>query len=240
MESRKFRALKEIARANQKRKWSRNDNFWPEEGVGPCRVYRSQSEPKGVHLRLFVDVVLAGVAQATLEAPSLFCKGPDQAFPCGKRLRLAAEDGVFKGKGGVDPLPPSGFEGIHDLGKNESVQRVEMHQQSVANVAADDVESELAVERSAIQEVSDQVIAIGGVGGIGLLGKPIDEALADVPVGSVDGDMADAIAAFLEQGAKTIALVGGVAFLQEGIAEKRRPVVIGSDHLFVSEEIDRE
>src|SRR4029077_7308899 len=97
-----------------------------------------------------------------------------------------------------------------------------------------------AVERSAIQEMSDQVIAIGGDGGIGLLGKPIDEALADVPVGSVDGDMADAIAAFLEQGAKTIALVGGVAFLQEGIAEKRGAVAIGSDHLFVFQEIDGE
>src|SRR4029077_180002 len=184
-----LRALKEIARANQKRKWSREDNFWREDKGWPVQGYRSQSEPKGVHLRLFVDVVLAGVAQATLEAPSLFCEGPDQAFPCGKRLRLAAEDGVFKGKGGVDPLPPSAFEGIHDLGKNEGVQRVEMHQQGVAKVAADDVESELAVERSAIQEMSDQVIAIGGDGGMGLLGVLIDGELAGVRVGGVGGGM---------------------------------------------------
>src|SRR5260370_36643367 len=52
--------------------------------------------------------------------------------------------------------------------------------------------------------------------------------------------MADAVAALLEQGAKTIALVRGVAFLKEGIAEKRGAVVIGSYHLFVFQKIGGE
>src|SRR6266849_4377573 len=52
--------------------------------------------------------------------------------------------------------------------------------------------------------------------------------------------MADAVAALLEQGAKTIALVRAVAFLKEGITEKRCAVVIGSDHFFVFQKIDGE
>src|SRR5260370_4999628 len=48
--------------------------------------------------------------------------------------------------------------------------------------------------------------------------------------------MGDAVAAVLEQGAKTIAIVRGVDCLKEGIAEKRGAVVIGSDHFFVFQE----
>ena len=73
-----------------------------------------------------------------------------------------------------------------------------------------------------------------------MLAEPIDEALADVPVRSVDGDMADAIAALLEQSAKSIALLRGVAFLQEGIAEECRAVAIRSDHLFIFQKIHGE
>jgi len=94
-----------------------------------------------------------------------------------------------------------------------------MQQQRVGNVTAENVESELPIESRAIQEMGDQVIAVGSNGSIGLLRKPVNEALADVPIGSVDGDVADTVTAFLEQSAKTIALVRSVALLQEGIAE---------------------
>ncbi len=52
-------------------------------------------------------------------------------------------------------MPSGGFKRTHDFGKHESVQRIEVHQQRVANVAAKNVESQLAIERHAIQEMSD-------------------------------------------------------------------------------------
>src|SRR5260370_8374138 len=52
--------------------------------------------------------------------------------------------------------------------------------------------------------------------------------------------MGDAVAAVLEQGAKTIAIVRGVDCLKEGIAEKRGAVGIGSDQFFVFKEIEGE
>jgi hypothetical protein len=66
----------------------------------------SRLQAHRVHFRLLVDVVLPGVAQAILESPCFLGKGPDQAFSGRNRLRLAAENRVFKGEGGIDPLPP--------------------------------------------------------------------------------------------------------------------------------------
>src|SRR5437879_8573378 len=90
--------------------------------------------------------------------------------------------------------------------KDEGIQGIEMHQQRVGNVTAENVESELPIESRAIQEMGDQVIAVGSNGSIGLLRKPVNEALADVPIGSVDGDVAVTVTALLEQSARTIAV----------------------------------
>jgi len=45
--------------------------------------------------------------------------------------------------------------------------------------------------------------------------------------------MADAVAALLEQRAKSITLVRGVAFLQERVTEEGCAVVVGGDDFFI-------
>ena len=102
---------------------------------------KGELQAKSVHLWLFVDVILSGVAETILESPCLLSKRPNQAFPCGKSPRFAAECGVFKSQGGINPLPSGGLEGIHNVKKDESIQGIEMHQQRVANVPAENVES---------------------------------------------------------------------------------------------------
>jgi len=52
--------------------------------------------------------------------------------------------------------------------------------------------------------------------------------------------VADAIALFLEEGAEAIAFFGSVAFLQAGIAEHAREVMIGLDQRLIAFEISRE
>src|SRR5260370_42212194 len=115
-------------------------HFWPEEGVSLPGVSGADLQAKSVHLGPFVNVVLTRVAKTILESPCFLGEGPDQAFSGGKCLRLAAENGGFKGEGGINPLPPRGLKGIHNVGKDKSNQGIEMHQQRVANVAAKDVE----------------------------------------------------------------------------------------------------
>jgi len=77
-------------------------------------------------------------------------------------------------------LPPAFSQGTQDLREDESVQRVEMHQQRVANIAAENIECELTIERSAIEQMSDEVVAIRGEGALGCLLRTIDETLAYV------------------------------------------------------------
>src|SRR5271170_4152507 len=110
----------------------------------------------------------------------------------------------------------------------------------MADVAAQDVNGELAIEGRAVQEMRDQVIAVGLDAGLRLFDEAIGHALVDIPVGGVDGDVADAIATFLEKSAKAVALVGGVALFEERVAEEKSFVVIRSDDFFIFQEVDGE
>ena len=124
----------------------------------------------------------------------------------------AAENIVLKSEGSVDPLPTGGLEGGHHVGKDQGIERVVVNEEGVADVSAEDVNGELAVESGAVEEMRDQVVAIRLDVEFRLLDQAIGHALVDVPVGGVDRDMADAIATFFEKSAKAVALVGGVAF----------------------------
>src|ERR1700676_2848828 len=188
---------------------------------------------EGLHLGFFVDVVLPGVAETILETAGFGRQGPDQALPGGEGFRLEAEGLVLKSQGSVDPLPAGGLESGHHVGKDEGVEGVVVDEECMANVAAEDVNGELAVEGSAVEKMRDEVVAIGLDAGLGFLCEPIGHAFVDVPVGGVDGDVAHAIAAFLEKCAKAVALVSGVAFFEKRITEEKSFVVIGSDDLFV-------
>src|SRR5882672_543959 len=195
------------------------------EGDGLAQGPGPLLQPKSVHFGLFVVAILADVAETVIKTPGLLRQRPNQAFSCRHDLRLAAKHGVFKRERGVNPLPAGVLQGTHNLRKDKSVQRIEMHQQRVANIAAENIECELTIERSAIEQMSDEVVAIRGDGSVGLLAETIDETLAYVPVRSINGDMADAVAALLEQRAKSITLVRGVAFLHERVTEEEGAVV---------------
>src|SRR5262249_37515979 len=153
-----------------------------------------------------------------------------EAFSGGKSLRLAVTNRIFERQRSVNPLPACCLKGIQDIGKDERVERIEVHEQRVADVAAEHIESELAIERGAVERMCYEVIASRRDGRFRILAEPVHVALAYVAVGRIDGDMADAIAALLEQGAETVALLDGVAFFQKGITEKRCAVVIRSDN----------
>src|SRR5579863_4684830 len=86
----------------------------------------------------------------------------------------------------------------------------------------------------------NEVVAIGLDVELGFLYQTIGHALVDVPIGGVNGDVADAVAAFLEKTTKTVALVGGIALFKKWIAEEKRFVAIGSNDFFVLEEIHGE
>src|SRR5580704_2584757 len=201
---------------------------------------RHHLQAQGIHFWLFVYVILAGVAEAILKMTRLFGQRPDQAFAGRERFRLAAKDGIFERERSVNPLPARRLEGSHDFRKHESVQRVEMDEQSVTNIAAEEVQGKLAVKRGAIQEMRNQVVAIGSDRRPRIFSETIHKPLADIPVRSVNSDVAHAIAALLEQGAKAIALFRGVAFFQERIAEERGAVVEGSDYFLVFQKINGE
>lgn len=194
-------------------------------------------EAKSVHLPLFVGPVLAGIAEAVLEAARFGSQSPDKAFASGEGLGLEAEGLILEGQGGVDPLPTGSLEGGHHIRKNEGVEVVVVDEEGMTNVAAEDVNGELAVERGAVEQMRDEVIAIRIDACLGLLREAIDHSLVDIPIRSVDGDVADAVAVFLKECSEAVALVGGVAFLEERIAKKRSAFVIGSDNFFVFEKI---
>src|ERR1700675_3382161 len=119
-----------------------------------------------------------------------------------------------------------------------------MEEQGMANVAASDVNGELSIEGGAIEQVADKEVAIGvkvwgGMCGAGV-GETVRIALVNVPVAGVDGDMADAIAAFVKEFAELVTLFRSVAFLEEWVTEKVSPRVIGGDDFFVFEKVDGE
>ena len=89
-------------------------------------------------------------------------------------------------------MPARGFKGGENVGKNECVERIEVHENGVANVAFKKIKSKLPIEGSALDEVGDEVVAIGTDWSLGLAGKAIYVALADIPIGSVNRDMANA------------------------------------------------
>src|SRR5467141_4046557 len=115
-----------------------------------------------------------------------------------------------------------------------------MKQDRVPYIAIQNVQRKLTIEPRAIEQMRDEVVAIRGHGSVGLLPEAIDQALAHIPVRSINGDVADAVSALLEQRAKAIALLGCVSFLQERIAEQSFAIVIRSNHLFIFQKIHRE
>lgn len=112
-------------------------------------------ETQSVHLGFLIDPVLAGVAEASLEAASLCSQGPDEAFPCGEGLREAVENLILIGEGGVDPLPAGGFEGSHYVREDEGIERVVVDEKGVTNIAAKDVDGKLAIEGSTVKQMGN-------------------------------------------------------------------------------------
>src|SRR5262245_59505902 len=96
-------------------------------------------------------------------------------------------------------------------------------------VEAEDIKSKLAIKSSAIQKMRSKVVAVLTDRRIGILAQAIHVTLADVPVGRIDRDVADAVAALLEQRSETVALLHRVALFQKGITEQRGAIVKGSD-----------
>src|SRR6266481_5764721 len=175
-------------------------------------IRAAELEAQGFHLGFLIDVVLARVAEAVLETAGFGGQSPNQALPGRQGHRLKAEGFVLKSQRGVDPLPAGGLESGHHFGEDEGIQGVVVNEKGVANVAAEDVNRELAVKGSAVEKVRDEVVAIRLDVELGFLNEPVSHALVDVPIGGVDGDVANAIAALFEKCAKAVALVGGVAF----------------------------
>src|SRR5882724_5764767 len=188
--------------------------------LGPPRARRDGLEPQGVHFRPFEVPVLPRIPKAVIEPPRLLRQRPNQAFSCRHDLRLAAKHGILKRQGGVNPLPAGVLEGRQYILQDVGVQRVKVKQDRVSNIAFENVQRKLTIERRAIQQMRDQVVAIRGHGSAGLLPEAIDQALAHIPVRSINGDMPDAVSALLKQRAKTIALLGGIPLLQERVSEQ--------------------
>src|SRR6267378_4035418 len=213
----------------------------PEEpNLCPLLAKRNGLESQGVHFRPFEVAVLPRIPKAVIEPPGLLRQRPNQAFSCRHGLRLAAKHRVFKRQGRVNPLPAGLLEGCQYIRQDVGVQRVEMKQDRVSNIASENVQRKLTIERRPIQQMRGEVITIWSHGSVGLLPEAIDEALAYIPVRRINGDMADAVSALLEQRSKTIAFLGCVSFLQVRIAEQRFAIVIGSNHLFIFQKIHRE
>src|SRR5580700_2263668 len=136
------------------------------------------------------------------------------------------------------------FESVEDVGEHEGVEDIVMEEQGMANVAASDVNGELSIEGGAVEQVAGKEVAIGvkvwgGMCGIGV-GEAVRIALVNVPVAGVDGDVADAVAAFVKEFAELVTLFRSVAFLEEWVAEKVSPRVIRGDDFFVFEKVDGE
>src|SRR5882672_12503993 len=176
--------------------------------LGPPRARRDGLEPQGVHFRPFEVPVLPRIPKALVEPPRLLRQRPNQALSCRHDLRLIPKHRVFKRQGRVNPLPAGFLEGRQYIRQDVGIQRVKMKQDRVSYIAFQNVQRKLTIERRAIEQMSDEVVAIRGRGSVGLLPEAIDQALAHIPVRSINGDMPDAVSALLEQRAKTIALLG--------------------------------
>ncbi len=185
-------------------------------------------QPQSVHLRPFEVPVLPRIPKALIELSCFLRQRPNQALPCRHGLRLMAKDRIFKRQGRVNPLPAGLLESRQYIGQDVGIQRVKMKQDGMSNVSSQNVQRKLTIERRAIKQMSDEVVTIRGHRSVGLLPEVIDQALAHIPVRSINGDVADAVSALLEQRTKTIALLGGVSFLQVRIAKQRFAIVIGT------------
>src|SRR6266481_2912170 len=188
----------------------------------------------------FRSPVLPRIPKALVEPPRLLRQRPNQALSCRHDLRLIAKHRVFKRQGRVNPLPAGFLEGRQYIRQDVGIQRIKMKQDRVPYIALENVQRKLTIERRAIEQMRSEVVAIRGHRSVGLLPEAIDQALAYVPVRSINGDMPDAVSALLEQRTKTIALLGGVSLLQEGVSEQRFAIVIGTNHLFIFQKIQRE
>src|SRR6266404_8527921 len=181
----------------------------PEEpNLCPLLAKRNGLEPQGVHFRPFEVAVLPRIPKAVIEPPGLLRQRPNQAFSCWHGLRLAAKHRVLKRQGRVNPLPAGLLEGCQYIRQDVGVQRIKMKQDRVSYIAFQNVQRKLTIERLAIEQMRSEVVAIRGHRSVGLLPEAIDQALAYVPVRSINGDMPDAVSALLEQRTKTIALLG--------------------------------
>src|SRR5215467_1990560 len=200
------------------------------------RPARLQTE--GIQFGPLIDVVFAWIAEAVFKQTGLFRQCPNDAFACGKSLRLTLKNGVFESQWSVNPLPACCFKCVQNVRKNERIEHVEVNEQSMANITAEHIESELPIERGAIEKMWGQVVAIRPDRHFGILAKSVYVALAHVPVGRINGNVADAVAAFFEQSAETLALLHSVAFFQKGITEERRAIAKGGDNLFVFQKVE--
>src|SRR5438445_6742456 len=88
-----------------KHKTSRSSSPFQDIVHSPRGRPQEPSQAERLHFGLFVGVVLAGIAQADIEAAGLLGQGPDEAFAGGKGLRLALENGIVESASGNDPLP---------------------------------------------------------------------------------------------------------------------------------------
>src|SRR5882724_7788194 len=197
---------------------------------GVPRARHDVLKPQGVHFRPFEVPVLPRVAKALIEPPRLLRQRPNQAFSCRHDLRLVAKHWILKRQGRVNPLPAGLLEGRQYIRQDVGIQRVKMEQDCVPNIASQNFQRKLTIERRAIEQMRDEVVAIRGYGSVGFLPETINETLAHIPVRGINGDVADAISAFLEQRSKTIALLDGIPLLQERVPEQRFPIAIGSNH----------
>src|SRR5258707_14617708 len=110
----------------------------------------------------------------------------------------------------------------------------------MADLMAQHVERELAIELCAIKQVADEVITIRARVGLWLPLQGLTHASVNISVRCLDGNMAHAVIMFFEQGAELVALFGGVSFFQEWIANQPGDVAKRLDDWFVTEKVRRE
>src|SRR5438445_3368812 len=79
-----------------------------------------------------------------------------------------------------------------------------------------------------------QVVAIGLGACSGLLFEAGIHAVVHIPIGGVNGHVADGVAALLELGTKLVAFLRGVAFFQRRITKQAREAAIGFDQRLVA------
>ena len=137
-------------------------------------------------------------------------------------------------------MPTCFLEGGHDVWENEGIQGVVVKQEGVANIAAKYIDGKLAVESGAVKKMRDEIVTIRLDACVWLLCDSVTHAFVDIPVRSVDGDVADAISAFFEESAEAVALFGGVTLFEKRVAKQRRFILVGFNDFFIFQEIDGE